>query len=188
MFDHPEKMLELADKIKLSFYQALDIGIDSDAEILRVGSNYDSMIENLPFFEEHILPTLKDCADRIHAKGKYVLSHTDGENSNLLDLYVKADFDIADSVCPAPMTSVSFNEHRQAFGDSISIYGGMPSILFLPNSTTEYDFEKYLDDFLQAAADGKKLIVSIADTAPPDADFDRIKTMVKKVKAFGPVG
>ncbi len=187
MFDHPEQMKELAGKIKLSFDQAFRIGLDSDSDILRVGSNYDSMIENPPFFEEYILPSLKSCADEAHAQGKYILSHTDGENKNLLDLYLRADFDIADSVCPAPMTSVSFSEHRKKFGDKMTIYGGIPSILFLANSVTEYEFEKYLDDFMLSIGDGRHIIVSIADTAPPDADFARIKKLVKKAKEFGPV-
>ncbi|WP_319559095.1 uroporphyrinogen decarboxylase family protein [Marispirochaeta sp.] len=188
MFDHPEKMQELADRIRSSFYAALELGLNSEAEILRVGSNYDSTIENPPFFREHILPTLKDCADKAHEKGKFLLSHTDGENSGLLDLYMECGFDIADSVCPAPMTSVSFKEHRKVFTDKVSIYGGVPSIIFLPNSVSEYEFEKFLDDFLVDAGDGKKLIVSIADTAPPDANFNRIRKFIKKIKEFGPVG
>ena len=187
MFDHPEKLQELADKIGISFFQALETGLNSDAEILRVGSNYDSTIENPPFFREHILPTLKVCAEKAHAKGKFILSHTDGENSGLLDLYLDCGFDIADSVCPAPMTNISFREHRAVFKNRITIYGGVPSIMFLPDSVSEYDFEKYIDDFLTAAGDGKNLIASIADTAPPDADFGRVRKFVKKVKGFGPV-
>ncbi|ORC34124.1 hypothetical protein B4O97_13665 [Marispirochaeta aestuarii] len=187
MFDHPEKMQELADKISKSFYDALDLGLNSEAEILRVGANYDSTIENPPFFREHILPDLKTCADKAHEKGKYLLSHTDGENSGLLDLYLECGIDIADSICPAPMTSVSFKEYRETFKDTVTIYGGVPSIIFLPSSVSEYEFEKFLDDFLIDAGDGKNLIVSIADTAPPDADFSRIRKFVRKIKEFGPV-
>jgi uroporphyrinogen-III decarboxylase len=187
MFDHPEKLQELADKISLSFHQALDIGLNSEAEILRVGSNYDSMIENPSYFAEHILPVMKKCAEKIHARGKYLLSHTDGENSGLLDLYVDCGIDIADSVCPAPMTRVSFREHRNAFQNKVTIYGGVPSIFFLTDSVSEYDFDRYVDRFLTDAAGGRNLIVSIADTAPPEADFARIKRLVKRVKEFGPV-
>ena len=187
MYDHKEKLIELAEKIAISYYQALEIGLSSGAEILRVGSNYDSMIENPVFFEEHILPDLHRCSDRIHAAGKYLLSHTDGENKGLLDLYLRSGIDIADSVCPAPMTSLTFKEHREQFDEKILIYGAIPSILFLPSSVSDYDFRKMIDDTLIDIGSGRKIILSIADTAPPDADFDRIRVFIEKVKQFGPV-
>ena len=36
---------------------------------------------------------------------EYLLTHTDGENQGLLQHYVASNFDIADSVCPAPSSS-----------------------------------------------------------------------------------
>ncbi|MFQ7550409.1 MAG: hypothetical protein ACLRMZ_09005 [Blautia marasmi] len=53
------------------------------------------------------MPALKEQSDRAHARGKYLATHTDGENTGLMELYLKSGFDIADSICPAPMTKIS---------------------------------------------------------------------------------
>ena len=145
------------------------------------------MMQNPPFFEEHIVPALKKYADRIHAKGAYFLSHTDGENDGLLDLYLKAEIDIADSLCPAPMTKVPMKESRSILGSRVTTWGGIPSLMMLKDSYSDYEYEKYLDEFFQVIGDGSRLIISIADTTPPDADFDRIVKLVKRAKEFGPV-
>ncbi len=39
-------------------------------------------------------------------KGKFLLTHTDGENIGLLEEYMACEFDIADSICPSPMTKL----------------------------------------------------------------------------------
>ena len=110
-----------------------------------------------------------------------------GENDGLLELYMKCGFDIADSLCPAPMTKVSMKESRAVFGKKMTSWGGIPSLLMLKSSFSDYEFDKYLDEFFQVIGDGTRLVISIADTTPPDADFGRIEKLVKTAKAFGPV-
>lgn len=187
MFDHPEELADLADAIGSMESKILDVMMEMPFEVYRSGGNYDSMMQNPPFFEEHIVPALKRFADRIHAKGAYFLSHTDGENAGLLEHYLSADIDIADSLCPAPMTKVPMKESRRVFGKRITTWGGIPSLMMLPDSYSEYEYDRYLDEFFQSIGDGSRLIISIADTTPPDADFNRIVKLIKRAKAFGPV-
>src|SRR5256885_15203654 len=73
-------------------------------------------------FRKHILPPLRDYVGVLHRKGKYLMTHTDGENRLLLPLYQEAGFDIADSLCPYPMTRSSLEEIRAAFADRITIW------------------------------------------------------------------
>ncbi|MBD3305266.1 hypothetical protein GF339_02835, partial [candidate division KSB3 bacterium] len=157
------------------------------ADVLMIGSNYDSTIQSPPFFREHIMPSLVKYGERLHQRGKFLLTHTDGENKGLLDLYVASQFDIADSICPAPMTKLSLQEIRAAFNGQITIWGGIPSICFLESSMTQYEFERYLDEAFESIGDGTRFIVSIADTTPPEAKFDRIKALIAATKQFGPV-
>ena len=95
--------------------------------------------------------------------------------------------DVADSICPAPMTRLPLKEYREKFGDKITIWGGIPSIALLEGSFTQYEFEKYINDTLETIGDGRHIILGIADTTPPDADLDRILYIKKKAEEFGPV-
>ena len=88
MADRAEELYRLAEKIS-RFWQALvTTASSSPAEIVMVGANYDASIQYPPFFAEHIVPSLSAAAAHLHAKGKYLLTHSDGENRGLLEHYL----------------------------------------------------------------------------------------------------
>ncbi|MGI6778612.1 MAG: uroporphyrinogen decarboxylase family protein [Acetivibrionales bacterium] len=187
LHDNPEVMLECAEKIEDFMIKVLEVVVKSPGEIIYSGANFDAMTTNPKFFKEHITPFLKRRASIIHENGKYLLAHTDGENKGLLQEYIEADVDICDSVCPAPMTELSLQEYRDILKDKSTIWGGIASVSTLPDSMSDYDFEKYIDSTLESIGSGRNIILSIADCTPPGAKFDRILTIIKKVKEFGPV-
>jgi hypothetical protein len=124
----------------------------------------------------------------LHTEGKYLLTHTDGENTGLLDLYLASGFDIADSICPAPMTRLTFKEVYDHFNGRITIMGGIPSVILLRDSMSDYEFEAYLDRFFAELGQGDHLILGISDTTPPAAEFERLNKIAEYIRRFGPVG
>jgi uroporphyrinogen-III decarboxylase len=187
LFDHPDSMAALARSIKAMEDKIFEVMLDAPVDVYRMGGNYDSMMQNPPFFAEHIAPFLKERAEKIHEQGKIFTTHTDGENDGLLELYLESDIDVAESLCPAPMMKLSVKETREVFGDKICIWGGIPSLMMLPGSYSDKAYDAFLYEFYQSIEDGSKLIISVADTVPPEADFNRIKKLIKTAKEFGPV-
>jgi uroporphyrinogen-III decarboxylase len=185
--DNQEEMERLAEKIGLYFERLFRVAVASPAEVFFLGGNFDAMVTPPPIYDRYIKPWVRKFARMLHAKGKYLLCHTDGENTGLLQHYLESEFDIADSVCPKPMTKLTFREHREAFGDRMTIMGGIPSVTLLKNSMSDRDFEAYLDNFFLEIGDGRHLILGISDTTPPDADFSRILKIRDRAAAFGPV-
>jgi uroporphyrinogen-III decarboxylase len=185
-YDYPELMEECCAKIETLMDKMLACMADSPADLLYVGANYDSMTTNPPFFAQHITPYLKKASAFLHGKGKYLLTHTDGDNAGLLEEYVKADIDVADSVCTAPMIGQTIKDTRDVLG-SHAVWGGICSISVLEDSFSQYEFEKYIDETLSSIGDGRSLVLSVADSTPPGAKFDRILHIMKKVREFGPV-
>ena len=84
------------------------------------------------------------------------------------------------------MTKLHLDEVRNMFGDEITIWGGLPSICVLKESMNDNEFERYIDSFFRELGDGKHIILSFADTTPPDARFDRIKKVAEMAKQFKP--
>jgi len=187
MYDHPDALAQLARQIEGYWNRIVEVVCGCPAEVLLVGANYDATVTYPPFFRDHILPWLRAFARELHARGKYHLTHTDGENTGLLPHYLDAEFDIADSVCPAPMTKLSFQEVRDAFAGRVTIMGGIPSIALLPSSMPDREFDRFLDGFFEQVGRGDHLILGISDTTPPGADFGRILKIGERVEAFGPV-
>jgi hypothetical protein len=187
LFDHREEMEHLAERLSVYCDKIFDVASNSPAEVILSGANYDQSITPPDFFEKYIAPGLKKQSKILHEKGKYLLTHTDGENFGLLDLYLQSEFDIADSICPAPTTSLTLKEVKDAFNGKITIWGGIPFNTVLENSMSDYEFEKFLNMTLESIGSGDHIILSIADTTPPGAKFERILKIAEKVKQFGPV-
>lgn len=187
LHDHPAELQWLSGQIGTYFDRVFEVVAQSPAEVVLFGANYDAKITWPPFFQQYITPSLARAADILHAKGKFLLTHTDGENKGLLQAFVDSKIDVADSICPAPMTSLTLREAREAFAGKISIWGGVPSITVLESSMSEREFEEYMAGLLTQADRGDHLILSIADTTPPDAKFSRVERIAELARAFGPV-
>jgi len=183
----PEALTACALAIDGYLDRMLQVLLRSEAEVVLLGANYDSAVTYPPFFEQHLLPGLARWAGALHTRGRWLLTHADGENRGLLDLYVRSGVDIADSVCPAPMTRLSLREVREAFSGSVTILGGIPSVNLLEDCMPGRAFDAWLDAFLEDLGRGDHIILGISDTTPPAAPFERLCRIAERVAALGPV-
>lgn len=186
LHDHPDVISDLAQAMTPYWHAVLAACAQSEAEIVLYGANYDLMITPPPLFEKHIAPWLKQAADVLHAAGKMLLTHTDGENDQLCRFYVECGVDVADSVCPAPMTRLPLAEYRRQFGTRPAIWGGLCSICVLPDAMSEAQFEAHVEEALAAIGDGRGIVFSLADTTPPQASWERLQRLAEKIAAFRP--
>jgi corrinoid protein of di/trimethylamine methyltransferase len=183
--DYQKEMRTLAEKLGIFFDQILQIIAESPAEVVFWGGNFDEMITYPSFFQKEILPWIQKASDILGKKGKYVSCHCDGENQGLLDLIRESGMHIAEAICPAPMTKVPMEEYYKRWSDKLTIFGGIPSIMLLSESTTDEEFEAYLDYFFQAIAPGKRMIVGIADSVPPKGIFERVIRIGERIEKEG---
>jgi hypothetical protein len=179
--DYPEKIFRLCDQMQPLYRKIQEIGANGPAEILHLGANYDDSITYPKFFRQHILPVLRDYAEVLHRKGKYLMTHTDGENRRLLPLYLEAGFDIADSVCPQPMTRLSLEEYLDAFEGRITVWGGIPSTMLCPDSTPEDQFRRGIDALIERHGHRPRLILGVSDMVTADAALDRLEYITERV-------
>ena len=186
-YDNPDEMNELIEQITHFCSKLFDAALNSPAEVILSGANYDTSFTAPSMFEEYIMPALKEQSDRAHARGKFLATHTDGENTGLMELYLRSGFDIADSICPAPMTKISLEDTRRMFGHTCTVWGGIPSISVLEDSMNDLTFKRFVEEKFDNLGRGDHLILSVADTVPPAAKFDRILYLQKKAMEFGPV-
>ncbi|MCL5270508.1 MAG: hypothetical protein M1457_08160 [bacterium] len=188
LYYNPDELARCAASIGTYYERLFDIIPGVAADVCLWGANYDAGVTYPLFFAAYIQSWLQRAARRMHEGGKYLLTHADGENTGLLDFYLEGGVDVADSICPAPMTKLSFKEVRDRFAGRITIMGGIPSVCLLKDSLSDRDFDAYLDRFFSDIGAGDHLILGISDTTPPAAEFDRLVRIGRRVAAFGPVG
>jgi len=102
-----------------------------------------------------------------------------------MDLIRDSGMHVAEAVCTAPMTKVTIEEYYNRWAEKPTIFGGIPSTLLLGESTTDEEFEGYLDHLFKAVAPGSRMILGIADTTPPQAVFDRLVRIGERVEKEG---
>jgi len=183
LVDHPAALDTLARSLSAYYNDVLSALAQCDADIIFLGANYDETITYPPLFEEHFLPWLSRLAAMANDRGKFLLTHTDGENEGLIDLYRRCGFHIADSFCPSPMTKMTLRDFLTALPD-VTVWGGIPSVALCESSMSRDDFDRLLDDTLALAAEHPRLILGIADTTPAGAGLDRILAISERVNAL----
>jgi len=183
--DHEKEMRALAESIDRVYDQILRITADSPAEVVLWGANYDDMITYTPYFAKELMPWLLKASRVLAEKGKFLISHCDGENLGLLDLIRDSGIHIAEAVCPSPMTKVKIEDYYQRWCDKLTIFGGIPQSLLLEETASEEEFQAYIDHFFKAVAPGSRMIVGIADTTPPNAVFDRLVRLGDRIAKEG---
>ena len=76
----------------------------------------------------------------------------------------EAGFDIADSVCAYPMTRCRLEvEIRRTFGDCITIWGGIPSILLCPDETSSDELKRFIDDLIERYGHQSPFVLGVSD-------------------------
>lgn len=185
--DEREAMYRLTARMEPYFDACLDALAACEAEVVFWGANYDQDLTWPPFFQKEIAPWLKKASDRLHAAGKLMLTHTDGENKKLLPLYPACGFDVAESFCPTPMTKTTLAEMLQGLRPHITVFGGIPSVALLDSAMSDAAFAQYLDQLFASIGAGDHLILGVADNVPPDANLERLAIIKQRILDFGPV-
>lgn len=184
LHDEPARVHSLAAAMAPYYEGIRAAGLDSEAEVVFLGGNYDDAITHPAFFREYILPALSGYAEALHARGKFLMTHTDGENRRLMPLYREAAFDVADSVCPHPMTRLTLDELLEGFGGRITLCGGIPSVLLCRESASESTFREFIRDVVQRHGRRPRFILGVSDMVTADADFDRLRYLADTVRSF----
>jgi len=188
--DYPSEMGLLVEALEQFHDRVLQILVASPAEMILWSANVDDMVTHPPYFEKEILPWCRKAADALHAEGKLLLMHPDGENKGLMELIPRCRVDVAEAVTPYPMTKVTIDEYydRWCRSDKLTLWGGIPESLLLEKSASFDDLKAYLDNMFKVIYPGKRLIAGIGDTSPPGADFERLVYIGERFEKEGRLG
>jgi len=188
MYDYPNETAELMSRLGTFLERCMIAAAGSCADVVTAGAHFDGTLTPPPFFRCHMLPYLQKYNKILRDRGKMMASHTDSDNAGLLELYIDAGIGVMDSVCTKPLTTQDYADVRRVTGDRAVLYGLIPSIVTLPDSVGDYDFDRFIDGlFNEILADGaRNVILAVADTTPPGADLERVRRVAGLAKELKP--
>ncbi len=126
-----------------------------------------------PIFDEFFTPFYREARDLLKTKDKLLVVHGDGEMRVLLAKLMECGVQVVEALTPKPMTSIDIGETRALWGDRVTMWGGLPSVI-LTETFTEGEYESYIEDLFRTIAPGDRFILGFGDNVPTDALFDRV--------------
>jgi len=184
MFDYPEETKKVIDSINACNLRILDTIIDGPFEVLIVSDNFDSNVQNPNMFNEYSRNYYTEVARRVHAKGKFLAAHVDGEMKGCLKNFSECGVDCIDAATPSPMFKLTPQEARAEAGNNMILSGGIPATVFGPTASDE-EFENCICAWLDTRHTSFKVFMAAGDQVPPDASWQRIKLLPKLVEKYG---
>jgi hypothetical protein len=174
LYDHLPRLEQVAAAVTEVHLDMVRVGAGSPAQVIEVGGNYDQAMTPPPIFRSYFLPFYRLAVPILHAAGKVVALHGDGDmGPELLALMRETGVDSVEALTPQPMTTIDIRQARQAWGSSVTLWGGIPAVLMTETYTDE-QVEAFLEDLFAAVAPGDRFILGFGDNVPTDGLFSRI--------------
>ena len=180
MVDNPKGFQYLLDLLSEQGREMLDISLASPATMVEFGDNFDGAITSPRLFQEHCIPFLQDAADKIHAQGRFLGSHMDGNMKPLLHLIPECGIDVVESFSPAPLTRLTFEEAWQTWRGKVLIWGGIPSSIF-ESHVPEDKFIEWVKRMLAHIGDDGQVILGVGDQALGPTLIERVRRVSEMV-------
>lgn len=146
--------------------------------------NLHGAMTNPKLFRQHCLEPYRRYTDVLHAQGKRVGSHTDGDVRNLLGLLAETGLDVCESISPFPLTSMTFEEVWEAWRGGPLIWGGIPSPILEPR-TPQAEFEAWIDQFFSTVGTAP-IILGVGDMVMGNCLIERVEAVAQRVELHAP--
>ena len=184
VLDEPAKVGRLIAAINGCNLRILDTLLDGPFETLLISDNYDSNVQTKGFFDTYVHEYYTEVARRLHARGKHLAVHVDGESRGILRWLAECGVDCADAVTPHPMFAQTPAQMRTAAGADLILSGGIPATIFGGRSS-DAAFIECVKRWLDTRLASPRLIMAAGDQVPTDAPFERIAMLPELVAQYG---
>ena len=174
LFDWPKEVEAHFAALNDSHDRLIDVINDSPVEIVNFGDNVHSATLSPDLFRRYVLPAYQRRCEKLHAGGKFICAHWDGDCGPLLPFARETGLDGIEAITPAPQGDVTLEKVKAGLGDEMFLIDGIPAIYF-----DETFDEQTLIDCTKKVIDlfAPKLILGISDEISSTGDIERVRTV-----------
>jgi hypothetical protein len=177
--DDPARLLDF-----LAFQERKDLAYieraaAAPARLVILSDHADENLISPPQYERYCIPYYRTMNDRLHAVGKFVSTHLDGNFKGFFPLLGRTGFDLLDGCTPAPMFNYEVEELAAALPDAMAAFCGVPATLFCQGLPTDeiVAFGRRIAD----ALDGRG-ILNVGDILPAGGDIEQVIALGESVR------
>ena len=185
IYDWQDTVERYFDALEESHRRLIEVINDSPIEIINFGENVHSGTIPPSLFLKYHLPACRRRCEKLHAAGKFVSSHWDGDCRPLLPYAKETGLDGIEAITPRPQGDVTIEEIKAALGDEMFLLDGIPSVYF--NTTyPEADIIDCVHKLIDLFA--PRLVLGISDELSSIGDIERVRTVGEIVDQYNADG
>lgn len=178
--DRRDEVLRLYDVIAARRRESYTIAAESPAEMIAYGGNVTSELVGLERYERYIAPHYDECAELLHAHGKQLCVHFDGNTRLLSGEIGRSKIDCIEAFTPYD-TDMTMADARQAWPDKV-LWINFPSSVHL---TDDAVIARTTRRILEEARTRDRLLIGITEDVPPDRWQRSFATILKTLQQNG---
>jgi len=172
LYEWPEQIKLFFMKLEENHDRLINLINHSPIDLINFGENVHAGTLSPNLFVKYHLPACQRRCEKLHAAGKFIYSHWDGDTKSLLSLVKETGLDGIEAITPQPQGDVSLEEVKDAFGEDLFLIDGLPAIYF-DDLYSEGDLVECTHKIIDLFA--PKLILGISDEISSSGDIERIR-------------
>lgn len=176
--DHPaevEAHLEACDRRD---DRLLDEALKLSCRIFNLGDHATNEFTPPPILKKYLMPRWQRISDRLHAEGRFVHTHWDGNSRHMLPFLRETRLDGVEALTPEPMGDMTLEQIKEAVADTVVVLDLIPAIDFLPNRPLKevLEFTRRIIDLF-----APKLILGISDEISQVGEIEKVEALSELV-------
>jgi len=159
-----DEVLKLEAAMRERKREVYRIVADSPITHANYGGNEVPEVMGRERFRDFVLPLLQEAAEALHARGKLLGSHLDGNNAPWADLVAQSGLDYVEAFTPAPDTDMTLAAALDAWPEKV-LWINFPSSLHLASIDR---IKQAAREFVELGRQTGRVIIGITEDMPPE--------------------
>ena len=181
LHDHPAEVEAYLEACDRRDDRLMDEALKLPCRIFNLGDHATNEFTPPPILKKYLMRRWQRIADRLHAEGRFVHTHWDGNSRLMLPFLRETRLDGVEALTPEPMGDMSLEQIKEAVGNKMVVLDLLPAIDFLPyrplNEVLEFA-RRVIDMF------APKLILGISDEISQVGEIEKVEAISQLVDAI----
>ena len=178
LYDHQAEVEEYLEACDRRDDRLIDAALRLPCRIFNLGDHATNEFTPSPILKKYLMPRWNRIADRLHAAGRYVHTHWDGNSRLMLPFLLETRLDGVEALTPEPMGDMTLEQIKHAVRDRMVVLDLLPAIDFL-----SYRPVGELLEFTRRVIDtfAPKLILGISDEISQVGQIEKVEAVAELV-------
>lgn len=157
------------------------ISAESPSDYFTYGDNITSDMIGLERFVKYVIPCYNEFADMLHAKGKKLGVHMDGNLQVLKHEIAKSGLDFLEAFTPSPMFDMTLEDALTTWKEKV-IWINFTSNIHISSSET---IREHTLDLLRQSYPGNRFLIGITENVPDEHRRRSFEVIAQTLKEYG---